>query len=115
MDAKTILRYWQEKDVANNTKFDNSKLSEIAVTCISLCNAWFSNAKNGMSFKLILTKKDATDDTILDGVTSETLPLELFGVLTTKNDLYNSASLVGYTVGNNKEMSSQRLGIINIS
>ena len=114
MDVKTLLEICKEKNVASNVNYNDTQLSEIAVNCISLSNAWLSKAKNGMSFKLVLARTEVMDDVVLEGVTSETLPIELFEILTTKNDKYSSVSLVGYSIGENKEMVSERLGIVDV-
>ena len=115
MDAKTLLSIWKEKNIAVNTRYSDEQLSEIAVNCISLSNAWFSKAKKGMSFKLVLAHTEMTDDAALDGVTQETLPIELFSILTTKNGVYRTVSLIGYSINDSKEMPSETLGTLDIS
>lgn len=114
MDVKTLLSVWREKNIATNVKYNDKQLSEIAVNCISLSNAWFSKAKKGMSFKLMLVHTEMIDDAALDGVSSETLPIELFNILTTKNGAYSSASLIGYSIDDNKEILSETLGTLEI-
>lgn len=115
MDAKTLLSIWKEKNIAVNTRYSDEQLSEIAVNCISLSNAWFSKAKKGTSFKLVLAHTEMVDDAALDGVTQETLPIELFNILTTKNGVYRLVSLIGYSVNDSKEISSETLGTLDIS
>lgn len=115
MDAKTLLKIWKDKNIASNTRYGDEQLSEIAVNCISLSNAWFSKAKKGMSFKLTLVHTEMTDNAALDGVTQETLPIELFSILTDKNGMYRSVSLIGYSINNSKEIPSETLGTLDIS
>lgn len=115
MDAKTLLKIWKEKSIASNARYSDEQLSEIAVNCISLSNAWLSKAKKGMSFKLVLAHTEMTDDAALDGVTQETLPIELFSILTDKNGMYRSVSLIEYSVNDSKEISSETLGTLDIS
>lgn len=115
MDTKTLLSIWKEKNIAVNARYSDEQLSEIAVNCISLSNAWLSKAKKGMSFKLVLVHTEMTDDAALDGVTQETLPIELFSILTDKNGMYRSVSLIEYSVNDSKEISSETLGTLDIS
>lgn len=110
-----LVETWKEKCI--NPKYDEHKITEIAVNCISLANTWFDNhkpvEKESFKVKLLDSNRDVIDT--LHGITNGNLPFTIMETITMKNNIVSYLTLNSYIYTEKGETDLETLGELEIS
>lgn len=107
-----VIEAWEEKSQAlGHTNELNVK--EAAVNCISLSSAWFSNAKQGDSFEVVIYNKESEVSDALCGVGEKDVPLILLERITFHKDRTSKVVLNSFRWIDGQRKVTQ-LGVLEI-